>query len=78
MFLENFAVRADNSLLVTSVKTQELWCVSAGLGSQQLRQLKDPQSPPGSRPADTSAKAAMNEGKFDVARVPDCGCALVI
>ena len=35
-FLENLAVRADNSLLVTSVKTHELWYVPPAHPGEQV------------------------------------------
>ena len=35
-FLENLAVRADNSILVTSVKTHELWYVPPAMPGQQV------------------------------------------
>ena len=35
-FLENLAVRTDNSLLVTSLKAHELWYVGAGKPGEQV------------------------------------------
>jgi hypothetical protein len=35
-FLENLAVRSDNSLLVTSVKTHELWYVPPARPGEQV------------------------------------------
>jgi hypothetical protein len=35
-FLENFAVRSDNSLLITSLKTRELWYVPSAKPQGQV------------------------------------------
>jgi hypothetical protein len=35
-FLENLAVRADNSILVTSIKTHELWYVPPAKPGEQV------------------------------------------
>src|ERR1700678_2351066 len=36
-FLENLAVRADNSILVTSIKTHELWYVPPAKPGEQVK-----------------------------------------